>query len=241
MSAAPRTEEVAVDDGRFALHVVAPASGVGPGILLLQEIFGVNEFLLGKAADLAALGYVVGCPDVFWRVEPNVALPHDDESLAQAFGYMERFSAIEPATSTADLLAAFDRLAAQPEVAGGIGVMGYCLGGRLAYEVAVAGDPATCVSYYGSGIAGRLDDAGRIACPVLFHFGDADPFIPNEEADAVAAAFAGSPDVEVVVQPGAGHAFENLLAPAFGDPDAAARSWPVTVDFLARTLGQPPA
>ena len=74
---------------------------------------------------------------------------------------------------------------------------------------------------------------------MLFHFGGSDPFIPNEQAGAIAAAFADRSDVEVVVQPDAGHAFENLLAPAFGDADASARSWPATVDFLERTLRQP--
>jgi carboxymethylenebutenolidase len=243
MAAVPRTESVTVGDGTFDLHVVTPDGGGRslPGILLLQEIFGVNDFLLGKAADLADLGYVVGCPDVFWRVERNVSLPHDEESLGRAFGYMERFGAIDMAVTTADLLAALDAVRRLPEVGDAVGVMGYCLGGRLAYEVAVGGDPTTCVSYYGSGVADRLDDAGRVTCPVLFHFGGNDPFIPNEQADAVAAAFAGRDDAEVLVQPEAGHAFENLLAPAFGDPAAAARSWPVTVAFLQRTLGQPGA
>jgi carboxymethylenebutenolidase len=241
MAADPRIETVSVADGTFDLHVVTPGAGAGPGILLLQEIFGVNDFLLGKAADLADLGYVVGCPDVFWRVEPGVALPHDEESLGRAFGYMERFGAIDMSVTAADLLAAFAVVRGLPEVEGPVAVMGYCLGGRLAYEVAVAGDPAGCVSYYGSGIADRLEDAGRISCPVLFHFGGSDPFIPNDQADAVTAAFADRDDVEVVVQPEAGHAFENLLAPAFGNPEAASRSWPVTVDFLERTLRHPVA
>jgi carboxymethylenebutenolidase len=239
MVVAPRIEQVTVADGSFAMHLVAPSMPErGPGILLLQEIFGVNDFLLGKATDLAALGYTVGCPDVFWRVEPGIALPHDEESLGRAFRYMERFAEIDMAVSVADLLAALDHLAGVSEVEGRVGVMGYCLGGRLAYEVAVAGEPATCVSYYGSGIADRLEDAGRVTCPVLFHFGDADPFIPNDQAEAVAAAFAGRADAQVVVQPGAGHAFENLQAPAFGNAEAAARSWPVTVEFLGQTLSQ---
>ena len=146
MAAAPRIASVSVADGTFDLHVVTPDAGSGPGILLLQEIFGVNDFLLGKAADLADLGYVVGCPDVFWRVEPNVSLPHDEESLGRAFGYMERFGAIDMQVTVTDLLAAFDAVRNLPEVDGGVAAMGYCLGGRLAYEVAVAGDPATCVS-----------------------------------------------------------------------------------------------
>ncbi len=210
-------------------------------MLLLQEIFGVGEFLLAKADALAEEGFVVLCPDVFWRIEPNVVLGHDEAGLAKAFSYAERFAALDGGLTTADLLAALAHLRSMPEVAGPVGVMGYCLGGRLAYEVAVAGDPDFCVSYYGSGIAGMLDDAPRISCPAIFHFGGNDPFIPPSEAEAVGAAFAERPDVEVHVHRGGGHAFENSFAPAFSDPETAALSWPLTVDFLRRQLtGAPP-
>jgi len=237
------TKTEAVDAGageRFDATAVIPDDG-GPGILLLQEIFGVGEFLLAKAHALAAEGYVVLCPDVFWRVERGVSLPHDESGLAQGYSYVERFVAIDPAVTAGDLLAALAHLRAMPEIHGGSGVMGYCLGGRLAYEVAVAGDPDCCVSYYGSGIGDRLADARKVACPALFHFGREDPFIPLAEAERIAEAFRSSPDVVVHIQAGAGHAFENFLAPAFSNPDAAGRSWPLTLDFLRRELPAAPA
>jgi carboxymethylenebutenolidase len=177
------------------------------------------------------------CPDVFWRVERNVDLAHDEASLAMAFGYMERFMAVDPAVAGSDLLSAFTGLRSLPELTGRAGVMGYCLGGRLAYEVAVAGNPDACVSYYGSGIADRLDDATRITCPILFHFGGDDPYIPADQIERIRKAFSGRTDAVVHIQETAGHAFENLLAPQFSRPEAAARSWPLTVEFLARTLG----
>ncbi len=217
--------------------VVIPDRGRGPGLLLLQEIYGVGEFILERAQLLAEAGYVVLCPDVFFRIERNVSLPHTDEGLAAAFGYMERFAALDPAVTSGDLQAGLARLRALPEVDGRpAGVMGYCLGGALAYEVAVAGDPDCLVSYYGSGIAHRLDVADQVRCPAIFHFGGRDPYIPVEEADQVRAAFAPRPDVEVHVQPDAGHAFENSFAAQFSDPEAAARSWPLTLDFLRRVL-----
>jgi len=230
-----RIEHVTAPTGEhFDAHVTA--EGTGPGILLLQEIYGVGEFLLERARTLAGLGYVVLVPDVFWRVERNVSLAHDEASLQVAFGYMGRFSEIPGEVTTADLVAALGHLRSLPEVVGKVAVMGYCLGGRLAYEVAAASDPDACVSYYGSGIASELDLAERIDCPVLFHFGGSDPYISREEIDAVRAAFAGRPGTEVVVQEHAGHAFENSFAPMFSDPQAAAKSWPVTVAFLERTL-----
>lgn len=236
MAIATRQELVTLSDGQlFDAHAFVPDEPRA-GILLLQEIYGVEDFLKTRASLLARLGYAVLIPDVFWRVERNVSLAHDDAALAQAFDYMGRFAEIPPEVTTNDLLAALGHLRTLPGLTGKVGVMGYCLGGRLAYEVAATGTPDACVSYYGSGIAGELELAARIGCPVLFHFGGADPYIPREDIEQVRSAFAGRPDVEVVVQEAAGHAFENSFAPAFSNPEAAAASWPVTVDFLERTL-----
>lgn len=235
-----RIEMVPAPDGsgEFALTVVAPEGGSGPGVLLLQEIFGVGEFLFAKAEDLAAAGYVVGCPDVFWRIEPGFAVAHDEAGMGAAFAAMGRYAdEVDEPTKVADLVAAFDALGAAPEVGGrAVAVMGYCLGGRLAYELAMAADPVACVSYYGSGIHERLDGADAITCPVLFQYGGDDPFIPVEQIEAVTAAFDGQDHVTVVVEADAGHAFENLYAGAFANEEAAARSWPRTLEFLSAHL-----
>lgn len=256
MSVAARNERVLAPTGeRFDARAFVPVGG-GPGVLLLQEIFGFDEFLESRARLLASLGYSVLVPDVFWRVERNVSLGHDEAALQVAFGYMGRFAEVPKDVTTADLVAALAHLRALPETIGKVAVVGYCLGGRLAYEVAAASGPDAsgpdacgpdasgpdasgpdaCVSYYGSGIAGELELAERVACPVLFHFGGSDPYLPREEIDAITAAFAGRPGTEVVVQEHAGHAFENSFAPMFSDPEAAAASWPVTLAFLDRTL-----
>jgi carboxymethylenebutenolidase len=230
-----RTELVAVSDGEFTVTIVEPDTGTGPGILLLQEIFGVGDFLLAKARDLAELGYVVSCPDVFWRVQPGVALEHDEAGLNEAFGLMGRWSTeVDDATKASDLAAALDHLRSISN--GKVAVMGYCLGGHLAYALACHNDVDACVSYYGSGIAGRLAEADGLSCPTIFHFGGNDPYIPAEEVDAIRSALGGRDGVEFHVHDGAGHAFENFLAPQFSDPAATERSWPLTVDFLERTL-----
>src|SRR3954453_16436114 len=117
MPSTTRTETVtASDGGQFDGHLTVPDSGRGPGILLLQEIFGVGDFLTSKANDLAEEGYVVLCPDVFWRVEPGIALEHDEASLQAAFGYMTRYMTEVPdETKVADLGAALDHLRSLPE------------------------------------------------------------------------------------------------------------------------------
>lgn len=238
------TRQVSVhapDGGSFDAQVTIPDGGRGPGILLLQEIFGVNDFMATKAESLAALGFVVLCPDVFWRVQPNLALPHHDEALEEAFGVAGRYREEVPdELKVGDLVAALEHLQGLPEVRVRTGVVGYCLGGFLAYRVAAAGRPDACVAYYGSGIEAFLDEAEAIACPILFHYGDADPYIPMSAIEQVAASFAARPNARIEIQPGAGHAFENLLAPRFANPEAAARSWPVTVAFLHEHLDWTP-
>src|SRR5436305_890795 len=234
-----RTESIAVSDGgHYSGHLTVPDAGGGPGILLLQEIFGVGDFIKAKAQDLAELGYVVLAPDVFWRVQPNVALAHDESALQEAFGYVTRYSTeVDDATKLGDLSAALDHLRSLPETQGhSVGVLGYCFGGLMTYLVACNLEPDAAVSYYGSGISDRLSDAEKLRCPILFHFGGNDPYIPNEQVDAIRAHLGDRDHVEIHVQHQAGHAFENHLAPQFHDPAGAAASWPLTVEFLQRTL-----
>ena len=172
-----RTETItAADGGTFTGHLTLPDSGHGAGVLLLQEIFGVGDFLKAKANDLAELGYVVLCPDVFWRIQPNIALAHDEDALQEAFGYMTRYMEEVPEeTKTADLGAALDHLRSRPEVAGQkVAAMGYCLGGHLAFAIGCHFSPDAVVSYYGSGIVDRLSEAETLTCPVIFHFGGND-------------------------------------------------------------------
>lgn len=234
-----RTETItATDGGEFNGHLTVPDAGRGAGVLLLQEIFGVGDFLLAKANDLTELGYVVLCPDVFWRIQPGIALAHDEASLQEAFGYMTRYATeIPEETQVSDLATALDHLRSLPEVAGQkVAAMGYCFGGAAAYALACHAEPDAAVSYYGSGIADRLADADGMTCPIIFHFGGSDPFIPNEQVDAIRAHLEDRDQVEIHVQHQAGHAFENFLADQFHDPAATAVSWPLTVEFLEREL-----
>jgi carboxymethylenebutenolidase len=101
--------------------------------------------------------------------------------------------------------------------------------------LAAESDPDVVVSYYGSGIAGMLDKASRISSPVVFHFGDNDPYLPVSEANAIGAAFASHPGTEVNMHAGAGHAFDNP-SPMWHHAEASKEAWPQTVAFLQRHL-----
>lgn len=214
-------------------HLALPEAGTGPGLLLLQEIFGVNDYVRGRAETLAGLGYAVIAPDLYWRIRPGIALPHDEAGLQQAFGYMQQ---LDQPQAVNDAGAALEHLRRLPEVTGRTGVIGFCMGGRLGYHVTARSRPDAAVLYYGSGIADALDLAADVRCPVLFHFGEDDPYIPVEQVERIREAFRNRDDVEVDVQPDAQHAFDNYLAPMFHRPAAAAAAWELTVDFLRRRL-----
>ncbi len=216
-------------------YLSLPEARSGPGLVVLMEIFGVGPYIRRATERLAELGYVAIAPDLYRRTEPGAELDHDEAGLQQAFelaGRLDQQGAVQ------DACTALESLRSLPEVEGhDAGVLGFCLGGSLAYHVAAAADPASAVCYYGSAIAGSLDLAARIDCPVLFHFGADDRYIPREAAEKVCRLAAEHPGWECHVQPGAGHAFDNHEAPMFYVPEPADAAWELTKDFLARTLG----
>ena len=163
-----RVESVHTADGSFDLTVWVPDSGNGPGLLLIQEIYGVSDYIRAVAEDLAALGYVVAAPDLFWRLQPGYQAAHDDAGLASSLEMGSRF---DVAQGVADSVAALGVLAGLPQVDGGIGIIGFCLGGSIAYLVAAQTPLDAVISFYGSAVPDQLGLLDQITAPLLFHFG----------------------------------------------------------------------
>src|SRR6266536_545603 len=115
MTVTTRSETISADGGTMSGHLAVPRAGRGPGLLILQEIFGVNDYIEGRAETLAELGYTVLAPDLYWRLEPGVAIAHDEAGLRRAFGYMQRLD--EP-RAVLDAGLALDHLRALPETGG---------------------------------------------------------------------------------------------------------------------------
>ena len=226
------TVDVACEGGEMAMHLWTPEHGSGPGIVLIQEIFGVGPYIRAVAERLAAAGYVVGAPDVFWRFAPGWESNHDQAGLEAS---LAQVGDLDPVAAVADCTAALGTLGGLEAVHGSPGVMGFCLGGTLAWGVALAADPAVCVSYYGSGVAGMLDAIDSVSCPTLFHFGNADAYIPNDDVEAVNAAIAGRPGFVLNVE-NAGHAFDNHESEMFWNESAAHAAWAKTMAFLGEHL-----
>jgi len=228
-----RVEKVLTPDGAFDLTVWVPQAGTGPGLLLLQEIFGVGDYIRAVAEDLAGLGYVVGAPDLFWRMKPGHQARHDEAGVAESLELGGRFDVEQGVADSAVALAQLRSLA---EVAGGVGVIGFCLGGSLAYALAARTELDAVVSFYGSTVPESLELLEAITVPAQFHFGGSDPYISRDQVAAVEQAVAGYDSAEIHVEEDAGHAFHNRMAPMFHLPEPAARAWQRTEEFLRRHL-----
>jgi carboxymethylenebutenolidase len=231
--AVSRVESVQTPDGPFDLTVWLPDAGTGPGLLLIQEIYGVSDYIRAVGEDLAGLGYVVAAPDLFWRLKPGYQAAHDEAGLAES---LELSAGFDAGKGVADAAAALEQLRSLPEVAGGVGVIGFCLGGSIAFFLAARAKLDAVVSFYGSAVPGSLEALATIDVPLQFHFGGSDPYIPRDQVAAVEQASAGRDNVEIHVEEDAGHAFHNRKAPMFYVPEPAARAWHRTEEFLRRHL-----
>lgn len=192
-------------DGSFSAYLAEPPSEQAPGIVLIQEIFGVNAAMRELADEFAAAGFVAMVPDLFWRIEPGIQLTDKTEAEWQkAFGYMRRFN---PTKGVKDIQAAISHLRTVPGVTGKVGAVGYCLGGFLAYLTATRTDSDASVGYYGMNIQKFLDEAGKIKKPLMLHVAEKDEFNPPESQAEVAAGLAANPQVTIHSYPEMEHAF----------------------------------
>jgi carboxymethylenebutenolidase len=228
-----RVESVPTPDGTFDLTVWLPDDGAGPGLLVIQEIYGVSDYIRAVAEDLAGLGYVVAAPDLFWRLKPRFRAAHDEAGLTKS---LELSSHFDVEQGIADSAAALQHLRSLPEVTGGLGVIGFCLGGSIAYFLAAQDGLDAVVSFYGSAVPGHLEVLEQIDSPLQFHFGGSDSYIPRDQVASVEQAAAARDNVEIHVEEDAGHAFHNRKAPMFYVPGPAARAWQRTEAFLRRHL-----
>ncbi len=196
--------------GSFAAFVAEPKpSAAKPGaVVLIQEIFGVNQAMRDTAAWVADMGFVAICPDLFWRLQPGIDITDKSEAeWKQAFDLFNRF---DQTLGIADLRATLAAARALPGANGKVATMGYCLGGRLAFMMAEQSDADLNVSYYGVGLDGLLGDLGKVSRPLLVHIADQDEFFPAEGRAKVVAAVAGNPHIACYVYPGADHAFARV-------------------------------
>lgn len=227
-----RIDEVTAHDGSFDVHLWLPEAGRGPGILLIQEIFGVGRHLRKVAERLAAHGYVVAAPDLFWRLRPGWEAEPDEAGVTAS---VELSSGFDFPQGVADCALTMAHLRGLTEVTGRTGSLGFCLGGSIAFMLATQIDQAAVLSFYGSAVPDAAGLMERIDSPLLLVYGGSDPYIPRERVAVVERAAEGRPNVRTHVEEEAGHAFHND-APMFHHPAAAERAWGVAMAFLTEYL-----
>lgn len=213
-------------------YLALPPGGRGPGLLLLQEIFGVNAHVRAVAEQYALAGFVVLAPDVFWRGAPRIELGYEGDDRQRGIALA---GTLKPETLIPDLQAWVAALRRRTEVDGHkVGAIGYCLGGRLAYLAAAQTGVDAAVAYYGGGIHNQLALVPQINCPMLFHYAGQDDNIPLAAVQAVREAFADMP-AQVLEYPGTHHGF-NCWARSSYNPPAAALALGRSLQFLAEEL-----
>jgi carboxymethylenebutenolidase len=190
--------------GSFSVYRALPAGTPKAAIIVIQEIFGVNAGIRQKADDWAALGYLALAPDMFWRFAPGYDVSPDvPEQMAEAFEVRKKFN---PDKGIEDVEAVI-RAARALMTGGKVGIVGFCMGGRVSYLAATRTDVDASVSYYGAGIDASLNEAHAIAKPLLLHFAGEDHFIPPETVASIHAALDGNRHVTIHEYPGVDHGF----------------------------------
>jgi carboxymethylenebutenolidase len=195
--------EALTHDVAFQAYLAEPAGRPKAGIVVIQEIFGINPGIRAKCDKLAAEGYLALAPDLFWRQEPGVQLDPDvPEEMQRGFGLIQK---LDLALAVQDMAATIR--AARARVGGKVGVVGYCFGGRMAYLAATRTDADASVGYYGGGIDTLLGEAHAIGKPLLLHFAGEDSHITPDKLTTIHAALDGNDHVEIFEYPGAHHGF----------------------------------
>lgn len=218
---------------QFEGYLSLPPAGKGPGLILIQEIWGVNEHIRAVADQYAISGYVVLAPDVFWRLSPKVDLGYDQQGSQQAFAY---YGQVDVPLAAEDIKDAVSTLRELPQVSGKVGVVGYCLGGHLAFRTAAISDVDAAVCYYGGGIDRCIELAEQVSAPIAFHYAEQDAHITAETRNIVKQGFANKSNATFYEYPNCDHGFNCWGRAAMYNQQAAALAQGRTLSFLAQNL-----
>ena len=221
-------------DGSFPAYMAEPDGELRGAIIVIQEIFGINAGIRRKVDHWAGLGYLAAAPDLFWRFAPGVELnpdiPEEFQRALQLMGQLDQDLAIK------DIEATIRMLRSRLPDGGKVGLVGYCLGGRLAYMSAARTDANASVGYYGVGLDGLLGEQHAIANPLLLHIAEEDHFVPKDAQKAIAEGLRDNPHVTIHSYPAVDHGFAAEMGKRRSD-EAARLADSRTEQFFARNVG----
>jgi len=224
---------IADDSGYFTGYLAAPPNDFGPGLIVIQEIFGVNHIMRDLCDGFAAQGYFALCPDLFWRQQPGIQLTDKtDAEWSRAFALMQGFDVDK---GVSDLRSALASLRSIDGCSGKAGSVGYCLGGKLAFLMATRSSSDCNVSYYGVGLDELLGETVHIQNPLLMHVAEQDRFVPADAQETIVSALSGHAKVSLYRYPNVNHAFAREGGEHY-DPGAAQLANERTKGFLSAHL-----
>lgn len=232
------TFEVDTPDGPMDVYEAAPASEARGAVIVVQEAFGVNDHIQDVTRRFAAEGYHAVAPHIFHRAGGGTA-PYDDFSKV-----FPLFEGLDDTAILVDVDATIAALATRGFEPARIGLVGFCMGGRISFLVAARRRLGAAVGFYGGGIVharfpqfpALVGEASSLQTPWLGLFGDDDESIPVDDVEHLRTALGDAPvATEVVRYAGAGHGFHCDVRPAFA-AEAAADGWARTMSWFAKHL-----
>ena len=224
---------VPTPEGDFQAYVARPTAQTAPVVLVLHEVFGVNNDMRQTCAELAGQGFVAVCPDLFWRHEPGLDL--NAWTPAEWERGMAAYTAYDRDIGAQDIRRAVTLARRMEGASGKVGVMGFCLGGLMTFLTAARGSVDAAVAYHGGDTENYWAEASAIAAPFLMHLAEEDEFISKDAQARIKAALAGKPNVQIYSYPGCNHAFARHTGTHY-DPEAAAQANGRTWAFLHEHL-----
>ncbi|UPG96544.1 dienelactone hydrolase family protein [Luteibacter aegosomatissinici] len=198
---------IKTDAGSFNAYVAYPAADKAPAVVVLHEVFGVNDDVRQTCDALAEQGFIAIAPDLFWRQQPGVDLSVTSEADWKAG--LALYMAYDRNAGVTDVVATIDAARHLPRSTGKVAVMGYCLGGLMAFLTAARSNVDAVVAFHGGDTEKYLDEAPAVTAPLIMHLADEDEFITKAAQADIKAALAGKPNVTIYSYPGCNHAFSR--------------------------------
>ncbi|HUD94325.1 dienelactone hydrolase family protein [Sphingobium sp.] len=228
------THITTLDGGaQFDAYVAKPEGEATAAIIVVQEIFGVNEGIRRKCDSWAKAGYLAYAPDLFWRIEPHIELDADvPAEMEQALGYIPKYNQDQ---GIRDIEATIKAARADLGGKGKVGLVGYCLGGRIVFMAACRTDGDAFVGYYGVGIDGLLGEQHGIGKPTMLHIPTNDGFVPPEVQQKMHDGLKDNRHVSLHDYEGLDHGFAAEMGNRRNE-EAAQLADKRTADFFAEAL-----